>query len=294
MIAFIPSEKIDPEKWNACVEQSNDGNIFGLYQSISLACEQWIGVVFNNYEAVLVLPIKKKLGLTYSWHPQFMGPLGIYAAENVTAYDELLGQLPAHSWWIKMYYWQQCATKHFKIIPRIYQELDMKKSTIASVRSGYNENTNRNIKRAKKLGLTIQNLNDANQVIKIFKENKGDQIANIDESSYELMSRLMTHWLQTKNGYITAVYQEEDLLAIGYFLVWKHTVMYYKGAVTENGKPTGAMHLLIDHEIEKHIGSATSFDFGGSNISSVARFYKGFGGVDREYFEYEFKKFKIL
>jgi hypothetical protein len=293
MIEIIPFKKIDPKKWNTCVANSKRGNIFGLYESISEACSNWVGVVLNDYDAVLAVPVKKKLGLTYSWHPQFMGPLGVYGGTKKIQ-KEMLNQLSSLSWWIKMYYWQERKAKKLRIKDRVYQVLSLKETTIGDIRSRYNENTKRNIKKADKLGLTVTRSENVNMVIKIFKENKGGQIDNIDDNSYILLKKLMDHWTQTKNGYVTEVYQDQTLLAIGYFLVWKNTVIYYKGAVTEEGKTAGAMHYLIDHEIEQHAGKLSRFDFGGSNTTSVARFYKGFGGVDKEYFEYEFKKFKIL
>src|SRR5688572_18987697 len=129
MIELIPSKKIDAQKWNACVINSKRGNIFGLYESISVACPQWIGVVLNDYEAVMVLPVKKKFGLTYSWHPQFMGPLGIFGGTKKEQ-KEMLSLMRKRSWWIKMYYWQERRVRKFKVKERTYQVLSFKKSNI--------------------------------------------------------------------------------------------------------------------------------------------------------------------
>lgn len=294
MIEVIPFAKIDKEKWDTCIHTSINGNIYGLYDSICLACDNWIGLVYGNYEAVLALPLKKKLGLTYSWHPQFMGPLGVYSSrENKEVVIELFLELTKHSWWIKMHYWQNVTTSGFDVSEKVFQELDMHGANIDNIRSGYNENTKRNFKKAIKQNLIIKSITDVDKVIQTFKENKGDQIENINEDSYSLLKKLMTHWLKNKLGYISAVYDGDRLAAIGYFLVWNGTVIYYKGAVTELGRSTGAMHFLIDHEIERNLGVCKYFDFGGSNTASVAQFYKGFGGLDKNYFLYEYKKFKI-
>ena len=294
MIEVIPSGKIDKQRWDACVSLSKNGNIFGLYDSITTACGDWIGFVYNGYEAVLALPVKKKWKLAYSWHPQFMGPLGVFSSHpSPEIAQHLLGEISRYSWWIKMHYWQKEEIKRLKVLPRIFQELDISSTSMEKIRAGYHENTKRNYKKAIQKQLSVQHMTDASLVIDTFKDNKGGQIENINEDSYLLLRRLMDHWLNTKNGYITAVYDGDILAAIGYFLVWNQTIIYYKGAVTEPGRSNGAMHLLIDHEIENHLGTCKYFDFGGSNTDSVARFYKGFGGADKNYYLYEYKKFKI-
>jgi hypothetical protein len=294
MIQILPFKQIHKEQWDTCVRESYAANIYGLYESICIACENWVGIVYGKYEAVLALPVKKKIGLTYSWHPQFMGPLGVFTRLFDAAIEaEILDEAAKLSWWIKMFYWQNQAGSNFKITPWAYQELDLSDSVIKKIRSGYNDNTKRNLKKASKHNLSIQRMQDVGLVVQQFMQHKGQQINNIKPDSYQLLSQLMNHWLSKKLGHITGVYQNEELVAIGYFLTWNSTVIYYKGAVTNLGKQVGAMHFLIDHEIENSLGKYSCFDFGGSNAASVSRFYRGFGGVDKHYYLYEYKRFKI-
>ena len=294
MIQFIPFQKIEKSRWDHCVINSPQKSIFGLYDSICTACEDWIGIVLNDYQAVLALPIKKKLGLSYSWHPQFMGPLGVYSDHfNESMMLEILDALPSKTWWIKMHYWQKCQHKDFQMTEMNFQELSLNLKTIEEIRSGYNENIRRNLKKAAKQQLTIKQTNDINLLLTTFHREEGNQIDNINHQSYTLLRKLMEHWINLGFGTISEVYHGDNLAAIGYFIHWNGINIYYKGAVTEEGKNCGAMHLLIDQEIEMNLENFQKFDFGGSNIESVSRFYKGFGGVDRSYYLFEYKKFKI-
>jgi len=294
MIRSIPFQEIDKTKWDQCVYSSENASIYGLYDSISVACDNWIGLVLNDYEAVMALPIKKKLGLSYSWHPQFMGPLGIFSTHtNAEAIKSFYEELIRHSWWIRMYYWEkENHVGSIKPTLRIFQGLDLS-GTIETIRKNYNENTSRNIKKALKSGLEIKTETDVLRVIHNFKEFKGGEIKNITEESYHLLQKLMRHWQETGNALIKSVYYQNQLAAIGYFIHWKDKMIYYKGVVTSEGKNLGAMHLLIDAMIETAVANHSFFDFGGSNTESVARFYHGFGGVDHSYYEHEYKKFKI-
>ena len=50
------------------------------------------------------------------------------------------------------------------------------------------------------------------------------------------------------------------------------------------GIEQSAMFLLVDTFIEKNAGKKQIFDFEGSNIPGVARFYAGFGATPETYY----------
>ena len=57
-------------------------------------------------------------------------------------------------------------------------------------------------------------------------------------------------------------------------------IVYLKGFTSSEGKKCGAMHFLFDFLIHELSNKRKVLDFGGSNVESVARFYKGFGAKD--------------
>ena len=59
-------------------------------------------------------------------------------------------------------------------------------------------------------------------------------------------------------------------------------------------KQTGAMHMLLDELICKILKDCVLFDFEGSTIPGVARFYQSFGARTETYFRYESKFIKQL
>lgn len=293
MIQVFKSGEINQQKWDNCILNAVNGTIYGLYDSIQTACDEWLGFVWNNYEAVAALPIKRKLGLTYSWHPQFLGPLGIFASQpdalNLNDFIQLIKQ---ESWWIKMYYYQNLSpgltTSEWN-----YQLLEFNQKPIDDIVSNYNDNTRRNINKAAKAHVTIKEIMDVDILVNTFRDEKGSQISNLNDESYYLLKKLIIRWQEKGLASIKAVYQFDELLAVGCFLQWRNQVVYYKGAVTEAGRNTGAMHFLMDQEIKSAHRENGVFDFGGSNVETVARFYKGFGATNHHYYYTEYKKFKI-
>lgn len=293
MIQVLKSNQIDQAKWDACIHSSPHGNIYGLYGSIQTACAEWTGFVQDDYTAVVALPLKRKLGLTYSWHPQFLGPLGIFSKnENQIQLNEFIDSLKKSSWWIKMFYWQNLQPE-FQAQPWNYQLLDFGNRSIEEVKKGYNENTRRNIAKSDKLNVEVVDVDSIDVLVDSFRTEKGEQIEYLNDDSYLLLHKLISHWKQLGMAEIKAVYQHQTLLAIGCFLRWRNRVVYYKGVVTTAGKNTGAMHFLIDHEIQLSAKPFNVFDFGGSNTASVARFYLGFGAANHQFYLNEFKRFKI-
>jgi hypothetical protein len=51
------------------------------------------------------------------------------------------------------------------------------------------------------------------------------------------------------------------------------------------------MFVLMDQLIEHSRGKSTVFDFEGSDIPGVARFFEGFGGVRTVYPRFTYKRF---
>ena len=59
-IVPIPSEKIDREKWDACVSNSHNPLIYARSFYLDHISDNWSGLVLNDYEAVMPICWRKK------------------------------------------------------------------------------------------------------------------------------------------------------------------------------------------------------------------------------------------
>lgn len=84
--------------------------------------------------------------------------------------------------------------------------------------------------------------------------------------------------------------EQGNLQAGAVFLFFQSKIIYLFGASSDAGKNTGAMALLFDLFIQEKSGQNLVLDFEGSNIESLARFYKGFGGKEAYYYHLNLKK----
>ena len=92
--------------------------------------------------------------------------------------------------------------------------------------------------------------------------------------------------LENEMGELFEVHQPGGMIGGGFFLKDKKRITYLKGASTEEAKKAGAMFGLMDFAIQRYQEDHDTFDFGGSDIESVATFYKKFGATDRIYYNY--------
>ena len=84
----------------------------------------------------------------------------------------------------------------------------------------------------------------------------------------------------TKSFCLAAINDNNEPLAGAFFMEMNNRIIYLKGFSTEEGKKIGAMHFLFDAFIHSQSNQNKVFDFGGSSVASVARFYKNFGAAD--------------
>jgi hypothetical protein len=78
-------------------------------------------------------------------------------------------------------------------------------------------------------------------------------------------------------------------------LSWSETrVIYMNGTTSEAGKESRAMFVLMDRLIQRGRQKACIFDFEGSNIPGVARFFEGFGGRRTLYPRIILRRFPFL
>jgi hypothetical protein len=72
----------------------------------------------------------------------------------------------------------------------------------------------------------------------------------------------------------------DALLAYG---TYNQRISYLFPASLERGKLQSAMFLLVDELIRNSTGRYNWFDFEGSMIEGIARFYSGFGAINQPY-----------
>jgi len=272
---FIEREHINLEIWDAKIAESNIENIFCYSWYLDACAKNWGAVITDDYNTIVPIVYNNKLGVKQMYQAQFTREIDIFGDEF--NWKEVLEFL----------------SKDFKAIQfrnsadNILQENEERKNQWLSLAGEFKFSTNakRLIKKADKQ-FEYRSEKDPKQLLALFRSTAFQKIDSINENDLERLKKLMESSIAMKQGDLICVYENEEFVGAGFFLLDKKRVTYLKSASTEKAKKEGAMYGLINHAITKFKGDFNILDFGGSDIESVANFYKKFGSSDRSYYNY--------
>lgn len=282
-IRLLKHSEIDKEKWDDCIQKSSNHIIFS--ESIFLDCvgKHWCGIVEGDYKTVMPVPVINKLGISYLSQPIFSRALYIHSNDGFSAHD-LYQELFTHFSRFDIQVDQEPS-----IVPRgtiqdkrYYQAICTLRDT-TDLTKLYSENHKRNIRKAMKTGLQVCDSN-ARTVIEIFSNSKYSLIKELKKDHLSILGNLMTRLSNVnKADFIEVRNNDNQCIAAACFLKSYDRIIYLKGGSTAEGRISGAMHLLMDHALNTYKKDYSIFDFGGSSISGISRFFKGFGADDFVY-----------
>lgn len=175
------------------------------------------------------------------------------------------------------FYWKGYtqSTRYTYVIPAV--------AAMDEVRAGYNENVRRNIKKAGGVVRVVHsdNFDSLLAIVSATFSRKG--LSNPYDAT--LFKSLVQACLSRGCCSILLALDSNENLHAGMFIVWDACRVYYMaGGVDEQFKSSGAMTLLFDQAIQFAASTGKTFDFEGSMIRDVERYFRSFGAVQQEYF----------
>jgi hypothetical protein len=298
VIRYIERENIDDDKWNACIDAAFNGNLYGYSWFLDIVADNWAALVENDYERVFPLVYRRKFGISYIYQPFFTQQLGLYSTTKLDG-DSLSAFIQAipkkyKQIAINLNTLNKATDEEFTFIPQLNHELDLIHS-YEKISKGYSENLARNLKKADKAGLTTTKNIKPEDIIDLFRRNRGKDIGHLRDKDYLRLKRLAYACMYKGLANIQGVYDQQNQLVAGAFFIRSNnkTIFLFSG-LGEEGRKAGAMPFLIDSYIKSHAGQHLTFDFDGSNDPDLARFYKSFGSKECWYQRLEIDRMPIL
>lgn len=284
-IQYLTNQQIDKAKWDHCIDRSENGLIYAYSFYLDTMASHWDALVLNDYEFVMPLTWNKKYGIKYLYQPFLTAQLGVFGkgiTEKIR--DHFFEAIPSSFKYIDISLNSGnilAAPTGFSILRSNYT-LDLKNS-YQDLYNGYNENTRRNIKKALEAGCSLQKEFDVEKVIalavaqmKVYKKESRENVERF-RKLYEL---LHAKQMATTHGVFSL---SNELLASAVFFFSPDRAYYILVGNHPHGKTIGASHALIDSFIKDHAGKELLLDFEGSDIPSLASFYRGFGAEHDPY-----------
>lgn len=277
-INHLQHKDIDFNRWDQCISESINQLTYAYSWYLNIVCPGWEALIADDYDFVMPIPVKRKYYLPYVVQPYFTQQLGVFSKNPVN--EEILKQfikkIPYYSYQLNLN--DQNKNSEVEVLPNYILNL---KPSYNSLISKYSKNTIRNIEKAKKFSIVIDNELNTNAFIefyntvqKTYQAGQSDIIKQIIETGKE---KLAIDLYGIKNI-------DNELIAALCILNSPKRLTYLLPVSNEEGKKYSAMFLLIDELIRLNSGKDLIFDFEGSRIEGIARFYKGFGAENQPYF----------
>jgi hypothetical protein len=298
MITHLKHKQINKQKWDNCIQRSLNKTLYAESIVLDFFCGEWEALIENDYETVMPLTKGKKFGIQYLYHPIVLQQLGVFSAKEVgeQTVERFINAIPAQYKYVEIYLnkMNPVAEGKFQLKENINYELNLN-TDYTSIQKNYSENLKRNIKRARTKQLALIKDVPPQTVLSLFIDTTGKRINSYSDKDYKKMLDFMHLFSNKERGISYAlITPDKKICSAAFFLKSDKRITYLKGASTEFGRDNGGMHLLFDLLIHEYSGKEIVLDFGGSNIPSLARFYKNFGAKDYVYLQLKKNKLSRL
>lgn len=284
MITCIKRKDLDVKKYDECIEQSLQSNIYGFSWYLDIVANNWDVLVLDDYLAVMPIPWRKKYFIKYVYPPFWMLQLGIYSKEIVDENEFLIHLLDKYKY-VDLRLNSKNSFGMFKgfFKESKFQALSLEHNYV-TIFNNYKKERKKDLQKAKRFDL-IEKWNDnTSSLIRLFKDNVGKRTLNIKEKDYKVLENLLCKCIENKKGELVSIYDKNNLLvASAFFLKHKKEITILVSSTDFKNRKNGANTFLIDRAIFKYQKNFKTFNFGGSSIVSVASFFNSFNANTTSY-----------
>ena len=262
-------DKIDAKKWDAVVASSDIQNPLIYSWALDATCE-WCAVIKEDYSFIFPIPFVKRFGVqralqqAYSRQMDYIGD-----SKDFLSAIELIKKEFA-----------ECELRLTDADPGVtdqkFQYLDL----ISDYK--YKTNAQRLVKKADQL-FSYEHSDNYKPLMGLYMNNSFKKF-NQPKSNLLKLDNLMNVIIEKKKGMVINAMKQEQLIGSIFLIQDKSTMYYLIGDSDHDDKKDGVMFGLMNEAVNfaKEKG-LSRFDFGGSNVDSVAQFYKKFGAIDQFY-----------
>jgi hypothetical protein len=277
-ITHLKNKEIDFNRWDNCISASQNQLVYAFSWYLNVVSPEWEALIGDDYEYVMPLPVKTRYKLPYLVQPILVQQLGIFSKNKINEdiVDEFIKEIHYFSYELNLNEYNFCGKA--LIYPNFILSLDM---TYNQIYANFSKNTKRNIEKALKLNLSIQeNLAPETYIsfyFSVFKHYLSPQ--------KKILEKLIENGLVEKALKIYGVYSAQNsLVAALCFFQSSDRIIYLLPVSNKDGKDSFSMFYLINHLIRQNAEKNLKLDFEGSQIEGVARLYSGFGAKYHPYY----------
>jgi len=293
-IQLLKHEQIDKAKWDAAIDDSINGLIYAKSIYLDHMSAGWDALVYGDYEAVMPVTWRSKMGIRYMCQPAFSQQLGMYYRQESQAdlLPDFLKKIALEFKLVEIFLnYKNAAMKDVQQATNLVLPLH---AHYESIRVGYKSDLLKNLKRTEKFKLQYSAMHDASLAVKTYQEHYQQRMGAMPED-YSSFLKCIQQLMPLKRAFVRSVtHASGELLAIGVFAIDNKRIYNLASTTLPNGRMMEANHFLFDELIKEFSGSGLILDFEGSDQPGIARFYQKFGSVAQPYFFWKLNRLPAI
>lgn len=284
MIRLIHSTSLDVQKYDTCISESQQSLVYAYSWYLDIVCDSWSVLVLDDYMAVMPIPHRKKYFIHYVYPPLWILQLGLFSKDRKIKISEFIVYLNKKFRFIELRLNSENSFTEKVSNLRVmnFQELPLKKE-MAEIRKSYQSDRRKDLKKANRYGLLGTWVDDPRPLIGLFRRNVGQRTPEIQSRDYLNLEQLINSCIEKKKGELLSIYEKDHLVASAFFLKHQKTITILCSSTDFSNRNHGANTFLIDLAIQKFKGEFDVFNFGGSSMESIAKYFFSFGAQQRSY-----------
>jgi hypothetical protein len=274
MIEYLKNWEIDKEQWDNCISASKTSKPYAYSWYLDTMAPEWEALIDDDYDSVFPIPRFNKFGITYIATPIFLQHLGTYSPDKPAAemINEYIDYMPEFYRFVDLCVGQKVCNADYTVTERPNFELDLSKP-YDNLWTNFLPVCQRNIKTANTKRSEICTDISSDEIINLFRQNRGREIKGIKERDFLRLKNLMLYCTKNGKGRIIGVRSSEKALIFGIFLVeipGRITILFISGSPESRKRMTS--YYVINEIIQENARTKKKLDFAGSMIPGVAAF----------------------
>lgn len=288
---ILHSSAIDLKKWDACVARNTNGLIYANSFYLNTMCEDWYGLVYKNYQLIFPIPYKKKYGIAYCYMPAFTQQLGFIGKEQLINND-ITEAIQSFVKYASPYINfenrsfaidNNCAIRSNFILNLNQPHTQLKKA--------YKKSIAYSLSKAAKQNLQYIESENINEAVGMYEDYNKNNMLHVSENDYKNLRKLLKLLLTQKQVIIRKIIDKNNE-TLSIVLLMKDTKRYYNiiNTTTEKGRKLESNYYLYNSLFQELANQNMLFDFEGSDLPGVKKFYEKFGAINQPYFHWHYNK----
>lgn len=273
---FIQRYDINVNKWDELV-QKNQGLCYHYSWYLDATAKNW-GVYTNaDYTAGVAVSYNKVLGFKILYPLLFGRTLQFFGMSHHEI-EHLVQQMKA-----------DFPIGQIQLETPLREPADEIKTYQTLEKTVFNKLTKRMLQKAERNQIAIVEF-PWQQSVHLVEQELAGKVKMLRGENLQRLRNLLSA-LEQQNKLIS-IAMVKDKLCLGalYMVVDDKRLLYLKGAATAEIKQQGGMYLAMSQQIQFALSKGLTFDFGGSSVPGIKRFFNGFGGEDQQYCVYQWNE----